>query len=199
MKSSFLFFTIIFWTNLLFAANPDQGLLARMVCYEVTEAGDLSTRDSSITYVVQQISAEHNDASYFVPGNSNYNSLVTSSEDFQIYVYRNADELSLSTDAKVYAEELLANDPTIPVISATGLRAKERLGINWGSLGNELYFSRNNQGVNNFQDNNTDGVPHNIYCEDPFGISIEEPAPEQPQEDQSAELTEEVEETAAEI
>ncbi len=171
--------------------NPDAGRLMRLVCYEVQTPGDLSTRSPHFTIVIQQDYTESDfDASFYIPGNSNYEDNRTMSErsGFTVKVYKNTRTLSTASEPQQLAEELLAN-PASHTYEANGTRGTEnRFAATWDDGFSSVKVYPENPTATSYIDDGTFDGRH-LWCEQPFSVpDPNAPAPAQVPQDQNAEL-----------
>ncbi len=163
--------------NACAAGNPDEGKKMRLVCYGLKKNNDLSTRDYDFSIIVEQASTYFTDASYYVPGNYHYSDpmfIVTQREGFNVYIFRNADQLSKATDRKVYSDELLEHDPDEKFDNVEGYRADGLFTVSWSGDDYTLNFERTNQKGSVYYDASQEFGEKNsaIFCEDPFGVEV---------------------------
>lgn len=150
-------------------SNPDEGMLTRIVCYEPDETGD-----PRFMLILQQTSVNAQDASYFVPGNRNFDDVFTTGrEEFSIHVnhYPAAitvpDGLSGEKRIRRFAEELLQGNPTLEVSSGWVARGS---GVGYRFRNGEGARVRWNLALPEMQTTMVDGVHRNLTCLDPYGI-----------------------------
>ena len=87
-------FLITTTTACVIQANPDEGKLARYLCYQVDVLGDPSSRNDYFSIIVTQDNLDVHDAANFVPGNKLASEFGTKQIPFTVQVYKNADSLS---------------------------------------------------------------------------------------------------------
>ena len=90
-----------------------------------------------------------------------------------MHVYTNAQDLSKATDPEIYAEELLNNEPSIPIIEASGLRFSETLKVLWDDKESVVRYNRENPIANEYS-NSSNGVFFSLVCDDPTSVGIED-------------------------
>jgi hypothetical protein len=151
----------------LWASNSATGQLTRVVCFQTDVQGDAAKRRNDFIVILQQASVAEFDASYYVQGNDNYDdTILVRDEEFIMHVYHRPEGVDLQQDPRVIADNLLAEEPSIPPVSTNGIRNLDsfqfRVGrqpslvMSTNRLGNQFYLH---------------GAEHRyLSCEAPYGV-----------------------------
>ncbi|MCB2136634.1 MAG: hypothetical protein KDE08_11945 [Rhodobacteraceae bacterium] len=169
MRTAILSLALTTWCSCALADNPDEGMLARIVCYRMEIFDDPTSANRSNVIIVQQSRVRFNDASYFISGNNNYSSLNTRAENFDIYFYEDALSISDNSDYVEWSSELLGEVPDM-IFSAEGTRFR----TSWGVSGENAFFRYDpgRQEGNDFIrfSHGTETVDDSVICLPPFGV-----------------------------
>lgn len=151
--------------------NPDAGRHMQMLCFEVHADG---TQNPNFAVVLQQTDISEYDASYFVPGNDNFETWFTGLVDAELFVYKDVptiigqDEGEEVEFDRELAEQLLQSNSAMPQDGYLD-RQEKRIGFSWDNRVNRMLFRFDRHELSEYRDVRI-GDHRDIECETPWSV-----------------------------